>query len=101
MSETVTLKAGKAKPAVQRHPWIYRGTIQHLPERAADGDVVRVVDEAGRIGPDLFQKVVFGAALDARRDVQIVEALSQAADHPVLLSFPESAYLKGLICRAI
>jgi 23S rRNA (cytosine1962-C5)-methyltransferase len=25
--------------------------------------------------------------------------LSQSADHPVLLSFPESAYLKGLLCR--
>ena len=25
----------------------------------------------------------------------------QAPDHPVLLSFPESEYLKGLICRAL
>ena len=33
------------------------------------------------------------------RDVQIVERLHQASDHPVLLSFPESQYLKGLVCR--
>jgi len=33
--------------------------------------------------------------------VQIVEQLSQGPDHPVLLSFPESAYLKGLACRVI
>jgi 23S rRNA (cytosine1962-C5)-methyltransferase len=54
---------------------------------------------SGLISPDLFQKIVFGASLDAGRDVQIVERLSQAGDHPVLLSFPEAEYLKGLVCR--
>ena len=28
---------------------------------------------------------------------RIVRRLSQGADHPVLLSFPESAYLKGFV----
>ncbi len=56
---------------------------------------------SGLVTPDLFQKIVFGAAVDAGRDVQIVERLSQAGDHPVLLSFPEGEYLKGLVCRAI
>ncbi len=54
---------------------------------------------SGLISADLFQKVVFGAAVDARRETQIVERLTQAPDHPVLLTFPESEYLKGLICR--
>ena len=54
---------------------------------------------SGLISPDLFQKVVFGAAVDAKRDVQILEKLSQSSDHPILLSFPESEYLKGFICR--
>ena len=47
----------------------------------------------------MFQKIVFGAALDAERDVQIIAQLSQAGDHPVALTFPEAAYLKGLVCR--
>jgi len=51
------------------------------------------------VGSDLFQKTVAYAALDARRDVQIVQRLHQAADHPVSLNFPEGEYLKGLICR--
>ena len=51
------------------------------------------------VSPDLFQKIVFGAAVDAHRDVQIVERLSQGPDHPVRLTFPESEYLKGLLCR--
>lgn len=54
---------------------------------------------SGAISEDLFQKILFGAALDAARDVQIVRRLGQASDHPVLLSFPEAAYLKGFVCR--
>jgi 23S rRNA (cytosine1962-C5)-methyltransferase len=56
---------------------------------------------SGLVPPDLFQKIVFGATLDAGRDAQIVERLSQASDHPVLLSFPEGEYLKGLVCRVL
>jgi 23S rRNA (cytosine1962-C5)-methyltransferase len=54
---------------------------------------------SGLVSADLFQKVVFGASVDARRDVQVLQHLGQSADHPVLLAFPESAYLKGLLCR--
>jgi 23S rRNA (cytosine1962-C5)-methyltransferase len=55
---------------------------------------------SGLISADLFQKVLFGAAVDADRDTQIIRPLSQAADHPVALTFkPESAYLKGFLCR--
>ncbi len=63
------------------------------------GGVLATFSCSGLIGSDLFQKIVFGASLDARRDVQILERLSQGPDHPVLLTFPESEYLKGLICR--
>jgi len=54
---------------------------------------------SGLISEDLFQKIVFSAALDAKRNAQIIQRLSQASDHPVLLSFPEAAYLKGFVCR--
>src|SRR5512138_96601 len=53
---------------------------------------------SGGIDAGLFQKIIAGAALDAGVEAQIVEHLSQAADHPVSLYFPEAAYLKGLIC---
>jgi 23S rRNA (cytosine1962-C5)-methyltransferase len=53
---------------------------------------------SGGIDAGLFQKIIAGAALDAGVEAQIVEHLSQAADHPVALQFPEAAYLKGLIC---
>lgn len=54
---------------------------------------------SGSVDATLFQKILFGAAVDAKRDVQILEYLHQSSDHPVLLTFPEAAYLKGFICR--
>jgi len=56
---------------------------------------------SGLINRDLFQKVIFGASVDAGRDVQVLSQLSQAPDHPILLTFPESEYLKGFLCRVI
>ncbi|MCD6289772.1 MAG: class I SAM-dependent rRNA methyltransferase, partial [Anaerolineae bacterium] len=63
------------------------------------GGLLATFSCSGLISADLFQKVVFGAAVDARRDVQIIRRFTQGPDHPVLLSFPESEYLKGLLCR--
>ena len=63
------------------------------------GGVLATFSCSGLVPAELFQKVIFGAGLDAGRDVQVLEPLSQAPDHPVLLAFPESAYLKGFICR--
>jgi 23S rRNA (cytosine1962-C5)-methyltransferase len=51
------------------------------------------------VGIELFQKIVAGAAVDARVDAQIIARLGPSADHPVLLSFPEGDYLKGLLVR--
>src|SRR4030067_444477 len=62
------------------------------------GGVVRL-SCSGPVSADLFQKVVFGAAEDAGRQAVIIDHLAQPEDHPVRLSFPEGAYLKGLVMR--
>jgi len=54
---------------------------------------------SGGVSAELFQKIVAGAALDAAVDARIEAWLHAAADHPVALNFPESEYLKGLLCR--
>jgi 23S rRNA (cytosine1962-C5)-methyltransferase len=56
---------------------------------------------SGGVDAALFQKIVAGAALDAQVDAQIERKLSAGPDHPVLLSFPEGEYLKGLLCRRL
>jgi len=54
---------------------------------------------SGHITVDLFGKIVADAALDAKREAQIIRRLGQSSDHPVRLAFPEGSYLKGLICK--
>jgi 23S rRNA (cytosine1962-C5)-methyltransferase len=48
MSGTVSLRPGKARPARQRHPWVFSGALQRIPSDIADGDRVRVVDDQGQ-----------------------------------------------------
>ncbi len=63
------------------------------------GGILFTFSCSGLIEPELFQKVVAGAALDSGREAQIIQRLTQASDHPVALNFPEGEYLKGLVCR--
>lgn len=54
---------------------------------------------SGGIDTALFQKIIFGAAEDAKVETQILEILSQGPDHPIAMQFPESSYLKGFVIR--
>lgn len=63
------------------------------------GGVLATFSCSGHVDAALFQKIVAGAAVDAGRTAQILERLSQPADHPVATEFPEGEYLKGLILR--
>ncbi len=56
---------------------------------------------SGGISPELFEKIVAGAALDAQVQAAILQWLGQPSDHPVVLSFPEGRYLKGLVCQRL
>jgi len=65
----------------------------------APGGILATFSCSGLVTPDLFQKIVFGASVDAGRTAQVVARLTQASDHPLLLTFPEGEYLKGLLAR--
>jgi 23S rRNA (cytosine1962-C5)-methyltransferase len=51
---------------------------------------------SGAIDVDLFQKIVAGAVIDAGVDAWMVARLGAGADHPLMMTVPESEYLKGL-----
>ncbi|HTO13611.1 MAG TPA: class I SAM-dependent methyltransferase [Candidatus Binatia bacterium] len=48
-----------------------------------------------------FEATCREAAVDAGVRLRIVERLPQAADHPALLTVPETRYLKGLLLEAL
>lgn len=53
------------------------------------------------ISEALFLQIVAEAANDARKPVEVVERRTQARDHPILLTVPETHYLKCFIMRAL
>ena len=55
----------------------------------------QVIDET------LFLNILNQAAADAGRNVQIIQKRTQGQDHPMLLSMPETYYLKCLILRVL
>ncbi|MFN0300843.1 MAG: class I SAM-dependent rRNA methyltransferase [Burkholderiales bacterium] len=88
-------------------------TVQHI-DRAAraykdinllafqllrPGGLLATFSCSGAISPSLFQSIVAGAAQDAHVEVEVLEQLRAAEDHPVVLAFPEGEYLKGILVR--
>lgn len=92
-------KFAHSQPQIERAARGYKDINLLAMQLLRPGGALATFSCSGLVSPDLFQKIVFGASVDARRDVQIVERLAQSPDHPVLLTFPESEYLKGLLCR--
>jgi 23S rRNA (cytosine1962-C5)-methyltransferase len=105
--------AGAAFDLVVVDPPKLAPTAQHAPKAARaykdvnllalkllrPGGLLATFSCSGGVSAELFQKIVAGAALDARADASIVGRFSASADHPVALNFPESEYLKGLLVR--
>jgi 23S rRNA (cytosine1962-C5)-methyltransferase len=105
--------AGRSFDMIILDPPKFAPTAQHAPRAARaykdinlwalrllrPGGLLATFSCSGGVSADLFQKIVAGAALDARADASIVGKLSASADHPVALNFPEGDYLKGLLLR--
>ena len=65
------------------------------------GGLLATFSCSGGITAELFQKIVAGAALDARANAVVIERFAASADHPIALSFPQGDYLKGLLVRKL
>ena len=50
---------------------------------------------------DVFAEICREAAADARVTLRVVARLTQSSDHPVILTIPETRYLKGLLLEAV
>ena len=85
------------KGQVDRGCRAYQFLARHGFSMLKPGGIMLNFSCSGLMTPDLFQKITAAAAIEANTDAAIVEHLEQAPDHPVLLSVPETAYLKGLV----
>lgn len=78
----------------------YKDVTMHALRCAGPGAIVAVFACSHHIGPDLFRKVIFGAANDAGQTLQVLAEMGAPADHAVSLDHPEGQYLTGLVLRA-
>lgn len=63
------------------------------------GGILATFSCSGLVGMTEFSAMLGWAALDADREARVLEWLGQPFDHPILATVPETAYLKGAICR--
>lgn len=87
----------RRKADVQRAARAYKDVLLHLLRFAEPGASLLAFSCSHHVGPDLFRKIAFGAALDVGRDARVTAELGAPPDHPVSLFHPEGRYLTGLL----
>ena len=79
----------------------YKDLNRLAMEKIKNGGILVTCSCSGSLKREDFRTVLAWSAKDAGVEVQILETLGQALDHPIRLSFPESEYLKVYILRVI
>jgi 23S rRNA (cytosine1962-C5)-methyltransferase len=90
----------KSRGEVDRAARGYKDVNLFAMKRLEPRGLMMTFSCSGHMSLDLFQKVIFAAALDAGRRISIVKRLTAGADHPVSLYCPEGEYLKGFLLEA-
>jgi 23S rRNA (cytosine1962-C5)-methyltransferase len=89
----------KSKAALPRALRGYKDINLLAMRRMPPGGLLFTFSCSGHVTYDLHRKVLFSAALDAGREVQILRTLGHGADHPLSVYHPEGEYLTGFLCR--
>jgi 23S rRNA (cytosine1962-C5)-methyltransferase len=87
----------KSRGDVDRAARGYKDVNLHAMKLVTPGGHMLTFSCSGHMSIDLFQKVIFAAAVDAGRRVSFVRRLTAGPDHPVSLYCPEGEYLKGFL----
>jgi 23S rRNA (cytosine1962-C5)-methyltransferase len=87
----------KSRGEVERAARGYKDVNLHALRMIEPGGFMMTFSCSGHMSIDLFQKIIFSAALDAGRRVSFVRRLTAGPDHPVSMYCPEGEYLKGFL----
>ncbi|MBV8519332.1 MAG: class I SAM-dependent rRNA methyltransferase [Acidobacteria bacterium] len=87
----------KSRHDVERAARGYKDVNLFAMRLVSPGGLMMTFSCSGHMSLDLFQKVLFAAALDAGRRVSFVRRLGAGPDHPVSIYCPEGEYLKGFL----
>ena len=87
----------KSRGEVERAARGYKDVNLYAMRMVEPGGLMMTFSCSGHMSVDLFQKVIFSAALDSGRQVSFIRRLTAGPDHPVSLYCPEGEYLKGFL----
>ena len=90
-----------AKHREKRHKAIqgYKRLNAHAIRQIKPGGLIFTFSCSQVVDKYLFTNTVIAAAIEAGRNVRIIEQLHQPADHPINAFHPEGEYLKGLVIQ--
>ena len=88
-----------AKHRDKRHKAVqgYKRLNAHTIRQIKPGGIIFTFSCSQVIDKLLFTNTIIAAAIEAGRNVRILEQLHQPADHPINAFHPEGEYLKGLV----
>jgi 23S rRNA (cytosine1962-C5)-methyltransferase len=86
---------------VERAARAYKDINLNALKLMAPGGHLLTFSCSGAIDVDLFQKIVAGAVIDSGVDAWLVQRLAAGSDHPLMMTVPESEYLKGAWLRRV
>ena len=89
----------KSKSALEGALRGYKEINLRAMQRLSPGGVLATYTCSHHMHDADLRAVLSAAAADARRRVRILEHCHQPPDHPVLISMPESEYLRGYVLR--
>lgn len=79
----------------------YHGLNRMALDLLEPGGLLVTCSCTGHVTRPLFEEMLANAATSAGRHVEVLESRSAAADHPVSVHCPETAYLKCFFCRVL
>lgn len=89
----------KSKSALEGALRGYKDINLRAMQRLVPGGVLATYTCSHHMQDAEIRGVLASAAVDAKRKVRVLEFCHQPADHPVLVTMPESEYLRGYIVR--
>lgn len=91
----------KKKQHLQKGTHGYKDINRLAMRRVEVGGYLLSCSCSSYVSWDLFQKILFAAAKESDREIQIVGRFGSPPDHPMSIYHPEGEYLKSFLLRVV
>ncbi len=91
----------KARAAVPRALKAYRALNRWAMKAVADGGLLLSCSCSPHVDRKKLQEAIFTAALESKKEVQVLQVRGAGPDHPFHIFHPEGEYLKAFLLRVV